>query len=216
MLKLLVSIAPGSAGNYLAALSAAGGAGTALYCPGLDTGFDGLILAGGGDPDPALFGQRPAGSNPPDSRRDRAELTLLEAYAGAGKPVLGICRGMQLINIWAGGTLIQDLGERDLTHRWAGADRAHPVEAAPGSALAALYGRRFWVNSAHHQGVDCLGAGLRATAWSPDGVIEGLEHETLPVFGVQFHPERMRPALGWPGAADGTELFRAFLALCRA
>ena len=216
MLSILVSASPGGAGNYLAALSDAGGEGTALYCPAPDTGFDGLILAGGGDPDPALFGQRPGGSNLPDPRRDRAELALLDAYAGAGKPVLGICRGMQLLNIWAGGTLIQDLGGRNPAHRWAGADRVHPVETACGSTLAALYGRRFWANSAHHQGVDRLGAGLRAAAWSPDGVVEGLEHGSLPLWGVQFHPERMRPALGWPEAADGTALFRAFLARCGA
>lgn len=216
MLNILISISPGGAGNYLAALSAAGGEGTALYCPAPDTGFDGLILAGGGDPDPALFGQRPGGSAPPDPRRDRAELALLDAYAGAGKPVLGICRGMQMVNIWAGGALIQDLGERSPAHRWAGADRVHPVETACGSCLRALYGRRFWANSAHHQGVDRLGAGLRAAAWSPDGVVEGLEHGSLPIWGVQFHPERMRPALGWPGAADGTALFRAFLARCGA
>ena len=216
MLNILVSVSSGTAGNYLAALSAAGGEGTALYCPAPDTGFDGLILAGGGDPDPALFGQRPGGSAPPNPRRDRAELALLDAYAGAGKPVLGICRGMQLLNIWAGGTLIQDLGRRNPAHRWAGADRVHPVETELGSALSALYGRRFWVNSAHHQGVDRLGTDLRATARGPDGVVEGLEHERLPILGVQFHPERMRPALGWPGAADGTELFRAFLARCGA
>ena len=216
MLSILVSISPGAAGNYLAALSAAGGEGAALYCPAPDTRFDGLILAGGGDPDSALFGQRPGGSNLPDPRRDRAELALLDAYAGAGKPVLGICRGMQILNIWAGGSLIQDLGGRNLTHRWAGADRVHPVEAAQGSALAALYGRRFWANSAHHQAVDRLGADLRATAWGPDGVVEGLEHGSLPILTVQFHPERMRPTLGWPGAADGTALFRAFLARCKA
>ncbi len=216
MLNILVSVSPGGAGNYLAALSAAGGEGTALYCPAPDLGFDGLILAGGGDPDPALFGQRPNGSAPPDPRRDRAELALLDAYAGAGKPVLGICRGMQLLNVWAGGALIQDLGERNAAHRWAGADRVHPVETACGSCLRALYGRRFWANSAHHQGVDRLGAGLRAAAWGPDGVVEGLEHGSLPIWGVQFHPERMRPALGWPGSADGTALFRAFLARCGA
>ncbi len=211
---ILISLPAEGAAAYPAAVTAAGGEATALYCPRGDVCCDGLLLAGGGDPDPALYGRRCAGSAPPDRARDRAELALLDAFAAAGKPVLGVCRGLQLINIWAGGTLLQDLGARNGAHRWAGADRAHPVHTAEDSLLRRLYGVHFWVNSAHHQALELPGAGLRVTARAPDGVVEAIAHSTLPLWAVQFHPERMRPALGWPGAADGTALLRYFVRRC--
>ena len=141
-------------------------------------------------------------------------IQAVEHAARTGKPVLGVCRGLQLINIWAGGTLLQDLGARNGAHRWAGADRAHPVHTAEDSLLRRLYGVHFWVNSAHHQALELPGAGLRVTARAPDGVVEAIAHSTLPLWAVQFHPERMRPALGWPGAADGTALLRYFVRRC--
>lgn len=215
MPRVLISTGGGDPANYLAAVAAAGGEGTAAYLPAGDGGWDGLLLAGGGDPDPALFGRKNRGSRDIDRARDRAELALLDAFLGAGKPVLAVCRGHQLANIWAGGTLLQDLGAvRGAFHRWDGADRLHPVRAAPGSLLYRLYGPLFTVNSAHHQALGRLGRGIRATAWSESGVVEGLEHERLPLVGVQFHPERLTGALARPGAVDGGAVFERFLRRC--
>lgn len=120
--------------------------------------------------------------------------------------VLGICRGHQVINVFFGGTLVQDLPG----HGAAGdIDRLHFVRTAA-SPLRELYGERHVVNSAHHQAVDRLGSGLRALQWAPDGTVEALCHRTLPVWGVQWHPERTG------GYLDGVRLFRWFLSLCRA
>lgn len=168
--------------RYRRALAAVGvsavSAGDPLCC-------DALLLPGGGDLDPALYGQPNRGSHPPDRARDREELALLDAFVKAGKPVLGICRGMQVINVYFGGTLVQDLpghGQKN------GADSYHGVDTAP----SILYNKHYsQVNSAHHQAVDCLGRGLRAIQWAEDGTVEGIVHAQLPLLGVQYHPERL-------------------------
>ncbi len=100
--------------NYMAAVSAAGGEPVAAYCPEPDLTCDGLLLCGGGDIECTLYGQEDQGSQPPDRDRDRAETALFRAFHGAGKPILGICRGMQMINIMLGGTMIQDLPAQQL------------------------------------------------------------------------------------------------------
>ena len=207
-MKILISTGNTDPVNYVRAVREAGGDPTARYLPKPELSFDGLILAGGGDIDPARYGQTCAGSETPDIRRDSAELALLSAYAQAGKPILGICRGHQLLNVWAGGTLIQDLGAGNDTHRGTEAgDRWHEVISEPDSILFRLSGAHFSANSSHHQAADVPGKGLRITARSSDGTAEGLEHCSLPVFSVQFHPERM--------GEDGQPVFRYFLDLCR-
>lgn len=192
--------------NYIAAVTRAGGNPIAAYLPEPDPRFDALILAGGGDIEPTLFGQKNCGSDQIDYLRDRRELALTDAFAAAGKPILGICRGHQLINVWTGGGLIQDLSEQNAVHRRIRADKVHPAFAC-GGALEALYGGCFRVNSAHHQAVGPVGAGLRVTARSADGIIEAMEHTQLPILTVQFHPERMNA----PDTADGGLLLRWFL-----
>lgn len=208
--KILLSTGGGDASSYLAALEAAGGTGEARYLPVADLSYDGLLLTGGGDPHPSLFGQENRGSREIDRARDRAELDLLDGFLGAGKPVLAICRGHQMVNIYLGGTLIQDLppgpAER---HQAPDRDLLHQVRAETGSLLRRLYGSAFLVNSNHHQALGELGRGLRGTAWSEDGVVEAAEHETLPLISVQFHPERLTR----PGGLDGGAIFRAFLGL---
>ena len=120
--------------------------------------------------------------------RDQAELALVRSFLAWKRPILGICRGLQVLNVALGGTLIQDLPpERTALHQ-GGEDVFHPIRTAPGSLLAQCFGPELLVNSAHHQGVDLLGAQLNATAWAPDGTIEALEHTALPAVGVQFHP----------------------------
>lgn len=195
--------------NYVKAVEQAGGTPHAMYLPEPDLRYDALILAGGGDMEPALYGQKNCLSGSVDTDRDRAELTLLDAFAAAGKPVLGICRGHQVVNVWAGGELIQDLGEKNTMHRWVECDKVHQIHAFEG-VLQKLYGDRFSVNSAHHQAVGIVGKGLAVTARSEDGVVEALEHDTLPMFTVQFHPERMN---SWE-TVDGGAVFRWFIETC--
>ena len=210
--KILISTGGGDASQYLAAVEAAGGVGEARYLPPPDLGCDGLLLTGGDDIDPALFGQENWASRGIDRARDQAELALLDAFLGANKPVLAICRGHQAVNVWLGGDLIQDLGQPLVSfHQKEGGDQVHLVRAAEGSLLRRLYGPVFPVNSSHHQALGRLGQGLAASACSEGGVIEAAEHGSLPLICVQFHPERMTG----PDTVDGGALFRVFLELCR-
>jgi len=214
--NILISTGGGNAANYLAAIEAAGGMGEARYLPAPDLSYDGLVLAGGDDMDPALYGQENRGSQDIDRARDRAELALLDAFCGAGKPVLAICRGHQVVNVWLGGDLLQDLGPGLVPfHRKGEGDQVHLIRAEKGSLLCRLYGPVFPVNSNHHQGLGRLGRGLRAAARSEGGVIEAVEHAALPLISVQFHPERMTGALARPDTVDGGAIFRAFLGGCK-
>ena len=123
---------------------------------------------------------------------------------------------MQLVNVALGGTLIQDLPAAIAQHHTApGADLLHPVWAERDSLLCQLYGPSFSVNSAHHQAVARMGAGLRVTAWAEHGVAEALEHTAQPVLGLQFHPERMAFALRREDTIDGGLILRHFVCLCR-
>lgn len=207
---------PGGMDSYTAALEAAGGLPRPGYCPGPDLSCAGLVLCGGGDLDCALFGQEDRGSDPPDRGRDRAELELFRAFFQAGKPILGICRGMQVINVALGGDLIQDLPPSLLPfHGRADRDLVHPVRTAEGSLLRRLYGPVFSVNSAHHQAVDRLGGGLSPIAWAEGGFPEAIVYASMPVLGVQFHPERMAFARRRADTADGAAVFTHFIRLCR-
>lgn len=184
--------------SYVDAVSAAGGLPVLLpSLPGAAaavTRLDGLILTGGGDVDPASYGQQP---HPRASRvsaeRDQAELEHLDAALSAGLPVLGICRGMQLLNVARGGTLCQHLPDGGGHAPAPGTFGSHPVRIAPGSRLAAiLAGPTLTVPTAHHQAIDRIGAGLVPTAWADDGVVEAVELDGgQPPFvvAVQWHPE---------------------------
>jgi len=163
--------------------------------------LDGLILSGGGDILPALFGEEDSGLLwLVDERRDRAELALARWTLAEELPLLAICRGAQVLNVAAGGTLIQDIPTQipaALSHSTVAGRPlpavAHTVEVGAESQLAALVGGgELGVNSAHHQAVKDVGDGLAVTARAPDGVIEGLEAPDHPFcVGVQWHPEVM-------------------------
>lgn len=214
-MKILISTGGGDPANYIAAVSAAGGDPAAAYLPRPDDGYAGLVLAGGADMDPAFFGQVNWASRGIDRARDEAELALLDWFLSRGRPVLGICRGHQVANVWAGGDLIQDLGEALVPLHSGEIDLVHPVEAEEGSLLCRLYGKGFCVNSSHHQGVGRLGKRLRVTACTENGVIEAMEHESLPLITTQFHPERMTGRLARPDTVDGGAIFREFINMCK-
>lgn len=151
--------------------------------------LDGIVLPGGTDVDPAHYGAEPSPDlMDPEPARDAHELALLEAAAAADVPVLAICRGLQVVNVWRGGTLHQHVPEHGLFEE--PPDKLqHEVTFTPGSVLAGVYGRSAMVNSLHHQTVDRLGEGLEVTAEAPDGTVEGLECGDAPVVAVQWHPE---------------------------
>lgn len=214
--RIQLSAPERGAEHYLAAVRGAGGEPVSGFCPAPDLSCAGLILCGGGDLDCALFGQTNQGSNPPDRDRDRAELALFRAFYAAGRPILGICRGMQVINVALGGTLIQDLPQAQrVFHTWGPGDQVHPVACREGTLLHTWYGPLCAVNSAHHQALDRLGEGLRAAAWSESGVIEAVDLPGFPLLGVQFHPERMSFACRRLDTVDGRAVFDWFLAQCR-
>jgi putative glutamine amidotransferase len=199
--KIQISGLTGKMDSYIEAVLQAGGEPAAAYSPPPDPDCAALLLCGGGDLDPRLFGQENRGSHPPDPVQDEAELALVRYYLQAGKPVLGVCRGMQVINVALGGTLIQNLppGTREKHIGQGGKDQIHPISLAPEGFLGKLYGTSLTVNSWHHQAVDRLGEGLRPSAWAPEGFVEALEHQSRPVYGVQFHPERMKGPEAGPG-----------------
>ncbi len=160
--------------------------------------LDGLILQGGADVDPRAYGETASNTvGPIDVTRDRFELDLLRAFVAAGKPVFGICRGMQLINVAFGGNLHQDLCADGATQNWhAHADaydrHAHPLRIVPQSWLSAVYAgaTEGMVNSIHHQGVERLGDGLAIDAYADDGVVEAIRGDAAGfLLGVQWHPE---------------------------
>lgn len=199
---------------YIEAVNGVGAQATAKYLPELDTNYDGLILCGGNDIDPKHYHEQLNGAENIDSDRDTAEFALLNAYVDAGKPVMGICRGHQLINIFFGGSLYQDLPESHLHTNQEDFYIAHTVTASADSVIGKLYGTSFCVNSSHHQAVKELGNGLRGTAYWMDKYIEAFEHTTLPILGVQWHPERMCFGQKRADTIDGAKLFSHFIQMC--
>lgn len=172
--------------------------------------ISGLLLVGGEDINPSIYGQETdPRSHPQPPRRDHFELALIRECRARDLPILGICRGLQLLNIAHGGTLYQDLadapavgnhaqvGELDFSTR-------HTVEIVPGTHLQRLLGSAsIETNTGHHQGVDRVSPGLTVAARSADGVIEALEGDGF-LLGVQWHPE------AWGAAEASTRIFAGF------
>ncbi len=213
--------------DYPAAILAAGAA-PVLIPPTADRpvlgrilqSLDGLVLTGGGDLDPVRYGARripECGES--DETRDESDLYLCAEALRRGLPILGICRGFQVLNTALGGELYQDIGTEygnALEHRRMDdpAGQVHGIDIAGGTLLSRILGRKtLGVNSRHHQGLRTIGRGLIISARAPDGLPEAIE---LPgesfVLAVQWHPESLLAA-GVEGAA---EIFEAFAAACEA
>jgi putative glutamine amidotransferase len=207
---------------YIEAVFQAGGCPVLIPLGGPDALYaemaqrlDGVLFTGGGDVHPAAYASQP---HPKvtyvDEDRDRVEIVILHFAIERRLPFLGICRGMQVVNVALGGTLFEDIAEQrpdSLKHDYSpGYPRdylAHPVDIPPGSRLEQVLGlQQVQVNSLHHQAVRRLAGGLTSTASAPDGVIEALELADYP-FGlaVQWHPEWLREHLSMRA------LFRAFI-----
>lgn len=205
--------------EYVRAVQAAGG--TPLLLPSVPpelAGYycqlvDGIIFSGGDDLDPLFFGEEPQlGQGEITPRRDAFELQLSRLVLAGKKPALAICRGMQVVNVSAGGSIYQDLGGvTTLLHKQQ-APRWYPTHRVDIEEHSRLYrvikkpGIR--VNTFHHQGVNKVGQGLKAVAWSGDGLIEGLETTDPAHFllGVQWHPE-----CNWEKDEASFNLFKALV-----
>ena len=182
---------PGQYENYLAALESAGA--RVVLCRDLYRSLDcgGLLLPGGGD----IRGPLPG-----------TESFLIDSFARSRRPIPGICRGLQALNVHWGGTL------RDIPgHQLPRGDLVHPTRAE--GVMARLLGEAPAVTSCHHQAVDRLAPPLQAVQWSPDGVVEAAVHRQLPVLGVQWHPERQSYGLRRADAPGAEALFAYFAAL---
>jgi putative glutamine amidotransferase len=205
-------------------------AGGALTPADLLEGVDGLVLQGGSDMSPRHYGEEPLRPEwEGDPARDLYEMELVRLCLAADKPVLGVCRGAQVLNVALGGTLYQDIESlhpgRRVHRNWEIYDQHdHEIDVVPGSRLARWYptalpgpvGQKTRVNSVHHQGLNTLGRGLVVEARSiPDGVIEAVRYQPGEegagpfAYGVQWHPEFIRP--GEPGLLDPQVLLAGFL-----
>lgn len=196
-----------SAGAVPVLLPTVGGA---LFAADMVEQIDGLVLQGGADVSPRSYGEEPLRPEwQGDAIRDAYEMELVHLCMARGKPILGVCRGTQVLNVALGGSLYQDielLHEHKRVHRnWEAYDQhAHEVAVEPDSWLGRWYGATperftFMVNSVHHQGIKALGNGLVVEARSlPDGVVEAVRYEPIGaptaswVYGVQWHPEFMQ------------------------
>ena len=200
---------------YADAIAAAGAVPvvTAEHCPDeLAIFCDGLVLSGGEDIEPELFGETILNDTVVlDTQRSEFEIPLIRAFMKAGKPILAICRGSQILSCLLGGGLYQDivqqlgLNHMDKTMR-------HRVNCAEGSLMHRLFGESVLVNSTHHQAVKNVAPGFWVTALSEEGIVEAYEHSQLPIWATQFHPERLTGTWSDGRTPDFAPLFEFFVA----
>lgn len=215
--------------TYMDAIAAAGGIPVMMGTPKLVDEYaeicDGLLITGGESVHPARFGKTfdelsygdpniahnlKAGCN---TVRDEMEFAAFNAFYKKNKPIMGICRGHQLVNAALGGENMLNFPRRHRFEHSEGIE--HQIVTESGSILNRIYGDKVLVNSFHRDCATSVGEDVIVGARSEDGIIEAIEHKTLPIFSVQFHPERMRGENPFPLAGpDGTKIFEYFLSLC--
>lgn len=176
---------------------------------------DGLVLPGSSqDMNPRLWGEKDQCSNDINDALDQSQWNMMDMAVSRRMPVLGICRGMQFINVYFGGTLIQDL-PCSSAHKMTVPEQYHDVMCGENSRLRPLIGETSEVNTRHHQGVGRIGEGLQADAvWNDgeDAVVEAISHQCDPVLGLQWHPEKMYLYGDEGHRADAERLLRWWLA----
>lgn len=202
--------------KYLPEAVYANGEGSVVMLDKFSEEYDGLILGGGGDMNPTLYGELLSGSTRIDNDRDALELALLDRFVKLKKPVMGICRGIQVLNVYFGGTLHQDDGA-EWNEYHTSPDmvfKVHSTECKK-SFLSSIYGDKFCVNSHHHQSIKDIGKGLKVIQTDDKyHCIEAVVHKSGLYFGVQWHPERLcRPNEMEEGCVDGHLLFEYFMQL---
>lgn len=183
-----------------------------LYNPNTNLeSYDGLLLPGGYDIDPSLYGEAPDETVTKfDKEFDQLQLNILDYFVQNKKPVIGICKGLQIINVYFGGTLIQDI-KSNIKHRNADFnDSYHLVNNS--DYMEELYGKESLINSMHHQAIKKIGNGLIAVSHSDDQIIEAVRHQSLPIYAVQWHPERTVFDFKKENLVDGFKLFDFFIA----
>lgn len=208
--------------KYVKSLESAGAAVKWIELDNIETAAakvlscDGLLLPGGADINPQMYGQEPNEKcGKPNAVRDTYEPAILQAFLNTRKPILAICRGIQLLNVYKGGTLLQDIkAEQKYKHMdfFSRAGSIHPLSIEKSSLLYnILETENINVNSMHHQAIDQVGTGLTVTAKSADGYIEAVELRNHPFcIGVQWHPEHMSKK-----SAEQRKLFIAFVSACK-
>lgn len=219
-MKIAIAGMPCQTANYENAIKACGAIPYVTLQPESAFTCDALLLPGGYDIDPSYFNEINKDSRNIDYDLDFKQLEMLDYFVKIRKPVLGICKGMQVINVYFGGNISQDISrfkksrELSICHTYQNGDQIHSTTACTDSFLYELYGKTFITNSAHHQALSCLGANLEVIQTAADGIIEGIVHTCLPIIGVQWHPERMCCGLAPANTVDGSKVFQFFLHLC--
>ena len=179
---------------------------------------DGLLLSGGKDVEPKYYNQeKKYESVVTDPVRDELEWALVKAFVTKNKPIFGICRGIQTMNTYFGGTLYQDIPTELGGNHSGGVN--HELKMKEDSILGKLFGESMVINSYHHQVIERGASGFVATAWSDAGgheIVEAIEHESLPIWGVQWHPESMSGAVTNPvECVDSAPMFKYFVEQCK-
>lgn len=180
---------------------------------------DGVLFSGGQDINPIRYGEKPykEGCKYLDER-DEMEIAICKSFYELKKPMLGICRGIQTINVALGGTILQDIPTMVETSAHKESlfpdKNAHYVKSVEGSKMRELFGEEFIVNTHHHQSIKECAPGLRVTAVTDEGIIEAVEHESLPIIGAQWHPERMIGEENFE-MENMMPLFEYFVELCK-
>lgn len=204
--------------NYHNAVEAAGAEAVTFTPETFETlveSVDGIVIPGGVDIDPALYREPNICSLNVNKELDRYEMAVIREAMLWSKPMLGICRGHQLLNVYFGGTLFQDV-DKNVHYQLNRQDKVHFSRVEKGSYLYDLYGREeFPINSAHHQAVKTPGRNFDIIQRSADGEVEAIRHRYLPIWGVQWHPERTCLAHERPDTVNGLRVFQYFIEQCK-